>query len=93
MGVVRTTFAMAAAIVMRRRQVIKEGGQDIFGLEDGRAPPKTGDHTRSKAIKALRMVGEQQVRTRSLLKLMQLLQRCECNHLRVGGAMSPLCNL
>ncbi|KAG0151897.1 hypothetical protein CROQUDRAFT_36078 [Cronartium quercuum f. sp. fusiforme G11] len=76
MGVIRTTFAMAAAIVMRRRQVIKEGGDDIFGLEDVRVPPNTGDHIRHKEIKALRMVGETQIRTRSLLKLMQLLQRC-----------------
>lgn len=75
MGVTRTTFAMCAAIVMRRRQVIKEGGEDIFGLEDVQI--QSGDQTRCNEIKALRMVGEQQIRTRSLLKLMQLLQRCK----------------
>ncbi|KAH9824387.1 inositol hexakisphosphate-domain-containing protein [Melampsora americana] len=76
MGVIRTTFAMAAAIIMRRRQVIKEGGEDIFSLNDTQVPLTAGDQTRSKAIKAMRMVGEQQIRTRSLLKLMQLLQKC-----------------
>jgi len=87
MGLVRTTFAMAAAIIMRRRQVIKEGGEDLFRLESAQAPVTTdpdnsmssheGEHFSPgfKAIKALTILGEQQVRTKSLLRLMQLLQR------------------
>ncbi|KNZ49561.1 hypothetical protein VP01_493g4 [Puccinia sorghi] len=89
MGLVRTTFAMAAAIIMRRRQVIKEGGEDLFRLESAQAPMMTDpdnsmsshDHEGEnfspgfKAIKALTILGEQQVRTKSLLRLMQLLQR------------------
>ncbi|OAV90528.1 hypothetical protein PTTG_02608 [Puccinia triticina 1-1 BBBD Race 1] len=88
MGLVRTTFAMSAAIIMRRRQVIKEGGEDLFGLESAQAPGETHmDNCPSplpeggsfgpgfKAIKALTILGEQQHRTRSLLRLMQLLQR------------------
>ncbi|KAH9467317.1 hypothetical protein MJO28_000112 [Puccinia striiformis f. sp. tritici] len=88
MGLVRTTFAMAAAIIMRRRQVIKEGGEDLYGLE-GAQVPVTIDQDNSlspineaenfspgfKAIKALTILGEQQLRTKSLLRLMQLLQR------------------
>jgi hypothetical protein len=89
MGLVRTTFAMAAAIIMRRRQVIKEGGDDLFGLESAQSPVATDkDNSMSsrhedenfspgfKAIKALAILGEQQLRTKSLLRLMQLLQRC-----------------
>ncbi|CAH7666719.1 inositol hexakisphosphate-domain-containing protein [Phakopsora pachyrhizi] len=84
MGVIRTTFAMSAAIIMRRRQILKEGGQDLFGIEinDSEHSSRDSGNTGSNAfgtfrgIGALRMVGEQQIRTRSLLKLMQLLQRC-----------------
>lgn len=88
MGIVRTTFAMAAAILMRRRQVIKEGGEDLFGLESANSSAAVVPHAHPsnpsqsedlapgvKAIKALTMLGEQQVRTKSLLRLMQLLQR------------------
>jgi hypothetical protein len=88
MGLVRTTFAMAAAIIMRRRQVIKEGGDDLFRLEGTEAPvatnPKNSISSHEgedfspgfKAMKALTILGEQQARTKSLLRLMQLLQRC-----------------
>ncbi|MBW0461895.1 hypothetical protein O181_001610 [Austropuccinia psidii MF-1] len=82
MGTVRTTFAIAAAIIMRRRQVIKEGGNDLLRLESGKLPnqqfssqQQSGNSPSGlKAMKALRMLGEQQMRTKSLLRLMQLLQ-------------------
>lgn len=96
MGVVRTTFAMCAAVIMRRRQVMKEGGDDVFGLEgkaggvEGKGKEKEDGATKNgrevvrrwtsddgaKVERAMKIMGEQQRRTRGLLRLMQLLQRC-----------------
>ncbi|KIK55186.1 hypothetical protein GYMLUDRAFT_48165 [Collybiopsis luxurians FD-317 M1] len=84
MGAVRTTFAMVAACVVRRRQLILRGLPDPYGLKSSgshiSSPGRSGFSTPSQpqsdrmAI-ALEQAMAQQDLSRSLLKLTYLLQQ------------------
>ncbi|KAM0753591.1 hypothetical protein T439DRAFT_322487 [Meredithblackwellia eburnea MCA 4105] len=77
-GVVRTTFAMCAALIVRRRLLVLEG-TDPFGVWCGEGDGKDGgmmglgrEGTRERGV--LRARSEQQERDQSLLRLMNVLQ-------------------
>ncbi|KAH8925172.1 hypothetical protein BT69DRAFT_1307991 [Atractiella rhizophila] len=69
MGVVRTTFAMSTAILIRRKQLIREGNPDPFADNESSSTP-------DGAVKSLRMAGRQRNRDMALLKLMHIFQKC-----------------
>ncbi|ORY84702.1 inositol hexakisphosphate-domain-containing protein [Leucosporidium creatinivorum] len=77
-GVVRTTFAMSAALVVRRKQVMSAdaeggGGRDPFGLVKRKGAEMEGGG--KKAREVLRRSEEEKGRDRSLLGLMSVLQK------------------
>ncbi|GAA6022381.1 hypothetical protein JCM10207_004746 [Rhodosporidiobolus poonsookiae] len=88
-GVVRSTFAMSVALIVRRKQLIDEGGLDPYGLlfAPG-SPPLEAKHARSGSIagelvgankgamRILQAQSEQAARDRSLLRLMHVLAKC-----------------
>lgn len=79
-GIVRTTFAMSAALIIRRKQVMMESGEDPFGI----VPRSRSDNEQEQAIernqgavRVLQARSEQAMRDRSLLGLMSVLQKSE----------------
>ncbi|KAJ7767113.1 inositol hexakisphosphate-domain-containing protein [Mycena metata] len=82
MGAVRTTFAMVAASIVRRRQLIVRGLADPYAIKsNGPSTPvpigtPTGGETESKIMQALEQANAQQDLSRSLLRLTYLLQQC-----------------
>ncbi|GAA5856222.1 hypothetical protein JCM8547_000828 [Rhodosporidiobolus lusitaniae] len=76
-GVVRSTFAMSVALLVRRRQLIDEGKEDPYKavLEKG-AVAGGGEMEIRGAAKVLRAQSEQAGRDKSLLRLMHVLARC-----------------
>ncbi|KAJ4494760.1 inositol hexakisphosphate-domain-containing protein [Lentinula edodes] len=83
MGAVRTTFAMVAACIVRRRQLILRGLPDPYGLKPSSShissPSRSGLSTPQPQSNRIAMVLEQanaqQDLSRSLLKLTYLLQQ------------------
>lgn len=72
-GVVRTTFAMCAALIVRRRQMLLQGMPDPYGIvEDGKLKA-VGEN--AAAVVVLRARSEQAIRDQSLLRLMHVLQK------------------
>ncbi|KAF8623644.1 hypothetical protein AX17_007344 [Amanita inopinata Kibby_2008] len=87
MGAVRTTFAMVAASVVRRRQLIVRGMPDPYATKSymsgsrplsqsgaGTSAP-TGQQTEARILQALEQAISQQELNRSLLRLTYLLQQ------------------
>ncbi|PFH53133.1 hypothetical protein AMATHDRAFT_138191 [Amanita thiersii Skay4041] len=84
MGAVRTTFAMVAAAIVRRKQLISQGIPDPYapkavlnGVKSG-SPAGSGINTQPEAriLQALEQAITQQELSQSLLKLTYLLQQC-----------------
>ena len=73
LGVVRTTFAMSVALIVRRKQLMDEGREDPYGieLEVSRGLSPSGE------AKLMRNRSEQAMRDRSLLRLMHVLQNSQ----------------
>ncbi|KAK4055018.1 hypothetical protein OIO90_003359 [Microbotryomycetes sp. JL221] len=78
-GIVRTTFAMSAALIVRRRQVMLECGQDPLDIvSSGTKTPSSGEEdaqVNQGAVRVLQARKEQVTRDRSLLRLMSVLQK------------------
>lgn len=70
-GVVRTTFAMSAAIILRRRQIMLDQGRDPFADDLQQKVEGLDDRTRE----VVRAQADQTARDQSLLKLMSAVQR------------------
>ncbi|KAI0330242.1 hypothetical protein GY45DRAFT_1323965 [Cubamyces sp. BRFM 1775] len=81
MGAVRTTFAMVAACIVRRKQLLDRGLQDPYAARSvgstsglstpsGRAQPPTN----AKILQALEQASAQQDMNRSLLRITYILQ-------------------
>jgi len=79
MGAVRTTYAMVAACLIRRRQYISLGMRDPF-LKQGKSPPPSLAATPGglQAVLTLEQAEQQKALNESLLKLAYLLQNCKC---------------
>ncbi|KAF8176691.1 inositol hexakisphosphate-domain-containing protein [Mycena galopus ATCC 62051] len=81
MGAVRTTFAMVAASIVRRKQLIVRGLPDPYATkQNGPATPvrigtPTGNETESRILQALEQANAQQDLSKSLLRLTYLLQQ------------------
>ncbi|EKM78648.1 hypothetical protein AGABI1DRAFT_100687 [Agaricus bisporus var. burnettii JB137-S8] len=79
MGAVRTTFAMVAALIIRRKQLVERGFRDPFGISPGpsNGVPAGADAavTESRLIMALEQANAQQEYSKSLLRLTYLLQK------------------
>ncbi|GAA5826021.1 hypothetical protein JCM11251_000094 [Rhodosporidiobolus azoricus] len=85
-GVVRSTFAMSAAMIVRRRQLIGEGREDPFVGVEGEKP---GSELEIKGPeRVLRAQNEQAKRDRSLLRLMLVLGKSLPS--RTQGTILPL---
>ncbi|KAF7295972.1 hypothetical protein MKEN_01411800 [Mycena kentingensis (nom. inval.)] len=83
MGAVRTTFAMVAACIVRRKQLIARGLPDpyaIKGTSNGIGTPPIGapssQEAESRILQALEQANAQQDLSKSLLRLTYLLQQC-----------------
>ncbi|KAF7336949.1 hypothetical protein MVEN_02131300 [Mycena venus] len=88
MGAVRTTFAMVAASIVRRKQLIVRGLPDPYAMKHNglttpvRVGTPTGvkqppsQETESRILQALEQANAQQDLSRSLLRLTYLLQQC-----------------
>ncbi|KAJ7873158.1 inositol hexakisphosphate-domain-containing protein [Mycena leptocephala] len=84
MGAVRTTFAMVAASIVRRKQLIVRGLPDPYAMKSNglSTPPPmrmgtpAGSETESRILQALEQANAQQDLSRSLLRLTYLLQQC-----------------
>lgn len=74
-GVVRTTFAMCAALIVRRRQMMLQGMEDPYGIVDD---TRKELEENVKAAIVLRARSEQATRDQSLLRLMHVLQKSVC---------------
>ncbi|KAK4050677.1 hypothetical protein OIV83_003403 [Microbotryomycetes sp. JL201] len=78
-GVVRTTFAMTAALLVRRRQLMLEQGQDPLDIVPACSnSPSSGEdepQVNQGARRVIQARKEQVVRDRSLLRLMSVLQK------------------
>ncbi|KAF5327539.1 hypothetical protein D9619_004360 [Psilocybe cf. subviscida] len=88
MGAVRTTFAMVAASLVRRKQILNAGGPDPYAIKaaNGAAPPSSSPgtgtptnlvpQTESRILQSLEQANAQQELSKSLLRLTYLLQQC-----------------
>ncbi|KAJ3508107.1 hypothetical protein NLJ89_g5936 [Agrocybe chaxingu] len=82
MGAVRTTFAMVAASLVRRKQIMNKGGPDPYALKTPNgvhllsSSPGTSTPTESRILQSLEQANAQQELSRSLLRLTYLLQQC-----------------
>ncbi|KAJ7145106.1 inositol hexakisphosphate-domain-containing protein [Mycena crocata] len=89
MGAVRTTFAMVAASILRRKQLIVRGLADPYamkanpistpvpiGTPTSAAGNPPSQETESRILQALEQANAQQDLSRSLLRLTYLLQQC-----------------
>ncbi|THH21421.1 hypothetical protein EW146_g157 [Bondarzewia mesenterica] len=90
MGAVRTTFAMVAASIVRRRQLMLRGLGDPYagkgigtpasgiGTPNGMQSPETrGLPNEAKIMQALEQASAQQDMNRSLLRLTYIMQQCQ----------------
>lgn len=81
MGAVRTTFAMVAACIIRRKQLISKGLDDPYVSKtvvpkNGSSLNGTGQVSSPKLQQALEQVSMQQDLNRSLLRITSILQQC-----------------
>uniref|UniRef100_A0A8H7Y3N0 Inositol hexakisphosphate-domain-containing protein n=1 Tax=Psilocybe cubensis TaxID=181762 RepID=A0A8H7Y3N0_PSICU len=87
MGAVRTTFAMVAASLVRRKQIMNEGGPDPYAIKPTGSSTKplssspgpstpTNSQTESRILQSLEQANAQQELNKSLLRLTYLLQKC-----------------
>jgi hypothetical protein len=80
LGLVRSSFAMSAALMVRRKQVMLERGEDPFGIvPSSRSDDGTGTALERNrgAVRVLQARSEQAMRDRSLLGLMRVLSKSE----------------
>ena len=75
MGVVRTTFAMIAALLVRRKQIILRGLDDPFPTTNGASGIATPAHGGPQAAFQLEQVTHQQTLNKALLRLTRVLER------------------
>lgn len=75
LGVVRTSFAMSTALIVRRQQLLHEGKPDAYGIVKTRRASRIGDEDETAAA-VIRASQEQATRDQSLLRLMNVLQKC-----------------
>ncbi|KDR78950.1 hypothetical protein GALMADRAFT_244621 [Galerina marginata CBS 339.88] len=89
MGAVRTTFAMVAASLVRRKQIMSRGGPDPYAIKSVNAPiplssspsnTGTNTQTESRILQSLEQANAQQELSKSLLRLTYLLQQCLHNN-------------
>ncbi|KAF9485182.1 hypothetical protein BDN70DRAFT_910314 [Pholiota conissans] len=92
MGAVRTTFAMVAASLVRRKQIMNQGGPDPYAMKSvGGAIPTSSSpgtstptnivpQTESRILLSLEQANAQQELSKSLLRLTYLLQTCLPNN-------------
>ncbi|GAA6033114.1 hypothetical protein JCM8097_002951 [Rhodosporidiobolus ruineniae] len=73
-GVVRSTFAMSVALLVRRRQLIEQGAEDPYGVMGEQADGKQVEVR--GAARVLKAQSEQAARDKSLLRLMHVLAKC-----------------
>ncbi|TFK28151.1 hypothetical protein FA15DRAFT_753712 [Coprinopsis marcescibilis] len=90
MGAVRTTFAMVAACLIRRKQLIAQGRPDPYAMRSyapggfpassspasGTPGSNTNSQLESRLMASLEQANAQQELNKSLLKLTYLLQQC-----------------
>ncbi|PPQ64598.1 hypothetical protein CVT26_001996 [Gymnopilus dilepis] len=87
MGAVRTTFAMVAASIVRRKQIMSQGGPDPYALKSANTPiplssspsgtsTPTSIQTESRLLQSIEQANAQQELNKSLLRLTYLLQQC-----------------
>ncbi|KAI0925517.1 hypothetical protein AcV5_008233 [Taiwanofungus camphoratus] len=81
MGAVRTTFAMVAACIIRRKQVIAREMEDPYvgktvGLRPGVNTHLPSLPSNGRLTQALEQASVQQEHNRSLLRIMSILQQC-----------------
>ncbi|PCH42051.1 hypothetical protein WOLCODRAFT_119866, partial [Wolfiporia cocos MD-104 SS10] len=82
MGAVRTTFAMVAACIIRRKQLMAHGLEDPYVARAigkalvGPSSPLSGQPSSMKIVQALEQVSVQQDLNRSLLRITYILQQC-----------------
>ncbi|KAF8896122.1 inositol hexakisphosphate-domain-containing protein [Infundibulicybe gibba] len=82
MGAVRTTFAMVAASLVRRKQIMLKGMPDPYAIRFPAGPTSplagqgiSGSQTESKILQSLELATAQQDLSKSLLRLTYLLQQ------------------
>lgn len=75
LGQVRTTFAMSAALIVRRKQLMQEGREDPYGIEMEDNPATSPRLPIVGVAKVMRSRSEQAIRDRSLLRLTSVLQK------------------
>lgn len=78
LGLVRSSFAMSAALIVRRKQIMLERGEDPFGIvPSSRSDDETGQAVERNrgAVRVLQARSEQAMRDRSLLGLMRVLSK------------------
>ncbi|KAH9928428.1 inositol hexakisphosphate-domain-containing protein [Amylocystis lapponica] len=79
MGVVRTTFAMAAACIVRRKQLIARGLDDPYGNRTPGTSTPVGlgsQPSNARLLQVLEQASVQQDLNRSLLRITSILQQC-----------------
>lgn len=78
MGAVRTTFAMVAAQIVRRKQMMRAGKGDVYAVVKGSGfmgrTPSSNQHTESRLLQSMEQATAQQDLNKSLLRLTYLLQ-------------------
>ncbi|KJA26349.1 hypothetical protein HYPSUDRAFT_36651 [Hypholoma sublateritium FD-334 SS-4] len=93
MGAVRTTFAMVAASLVRRKQIMNSGGPDPYAMKGvagvitpglssspgTNTPTNILPQTESRILQSLEQANAQQELSKSLLRLTYLLQTCMQN--------------
>ncbi|KAK0194057.1 inositol hexakisphosphate-domain-containing protein, partial [Armillaria mellea] len=74
MGAVRTTFAMVAACVVRRKQLISKGLPDPYPAKGFASASGTSSDTEIRLLQSMEQANAQQELSKSLLRLTYLLQ-------------------
>lgn len=89
LGVRRTSFAMVAALLVRRRQMMLLGHPDPF-LAGGRGTPNRAQGGAKGVAKSLQIASEQQSHAKALLQLVQVLGASLSNTGGSGAAIEIL---
>lgn len=75
-GVVRSTFAMSVALIVRRKQLLDQGNPDPYRQLLDEEASVTHEAPNQGAAKVMKAQSEQSARDRSLLRLMHILHKC-----------------
>ncbi|EJD06892.1 uncharacterized protein FOMMEDRAFT_75682 [Fomitiporia mediterranea MF3/22] len=75
MGAVRTTFAMVAALLVRRKQIIARGLEDPFLARGSTSASGFSTPTNTQVVMSLEQANAQQELSKSLLRLTAVLQQ------------------